>query len=708
MDAVTHRRSTPRLLLLLVVVAGALTAGAILQRDRALEQAYEDAADRAELYAATVFRGSLTPEDVVGPIPDDRRQELFAEVQAFVLTDPAVARVRLWGLGGTLLFSTDSADVPGDVSRDPALDTAASIDTASRLAVEEVSPSTVANDPEPTPLFQTFVPVRLPGATESSGVAEVEQFASVLEARADDPWWPVQVGAAAATALLASIALVSVARGTRARGGEPAPARVRRRDRGSDVAVADLRRRLELASTRAKEAEESARAHASQLQQVSARLESVERQSPDERVRELREALRLSEAERAMLRAGRPETVYEAEVRQLRAELREARARAKAAETVSAAKGDLSAIQTELAASVREVERAAERARVAEGRAEAAEEQARATGEFAVVAEQRIDALEAKLQEVTGLNDGTAGTDEELSALRAQLALAAQRVEELEHRAAQAEAELASYEAPTGEFLSSLEQRLTAAEERATQAEDRLRVFEEQADEEAGSSFRHTLGVRAAGRKLAAPTPATTQPEVDPEDALRRAIARGLRGPLTRATGLTLSLQGTVESSEGKSVVRQLTSALRRMDQLSADLHDVQRILDGSLTVNRRRTDVAALLTTTLEDAAHLEDRFLRLDAESLEANVDPVRLRQVVEGMLEAAKERTRAGAAIVVRARAIEGGLLISVEDDNKMPASIGPEMSLASRLAELIGAELVAEGSSFRLVLEGGGGT
>jgi hypothetical protein len=78
------------------------------------------------------------------------------------------------------------------------------------------------------------------------------------------------------------------------------------------------------------------------------------------------------------------------------------------------------------------------------------------------------------------------------------------------------------------------------------------------------------------------------------------------------------------------------------------------------------------------------------------------VRLRQVVEGMLEGARERTRSGAAIVVRARTSPEGVWIGVEDDNRTPPAIGPEMSLAARLAELLGTELVAEGSGYHVVL------
>jgi len=685
-----------RLLLLLVVVAGTLTAGAILQRDRVLEQAYQEAQRDAELWATTVVRSALVPSDLTAPILGERSQVLLGEIREHVLADPLVARVRLWAPDGTLLFSTDPADTPGQVRIDPVIDLALARGAWSRPAVEDVSPGTREPDPQPTPLFQTFMPVTLRGAVEPGAVSEIEQFAVALEEGADDPWWMVQLGATTATVLLALLAFVSLIRGSRRRGVRSTRAR---RAPGWDGTEGGSDAGLEEAIARAREAEGSAATYAAQLQAVTARLESVEGRSPDERIQELREALRRSEAERAMLRSGRPETVVEAELRQLRTALQDARSRAKAAEALVAGKGDLSAVQEQLSTAEREMERALERARVAEGRADAAEEQARLTVELTTAAEQRIDLLEAKLQEVASSGPLAAQDGSELAALREELAAATERASTLERRAA--DAETAAEEA-----LHALEERVASAEARASEAAQRVGVFEEEAAEH-GSSFRHTLGVRAAGRKLAAPAAQPVEePELEPETALRAAIARGLRGPLTRAAGLTLSLQGTV-GSEGKAALRQLSSSLRRLDQLAADLHDVQRIYDGTLPISRRRTDVTALLTTTLEEADQLqEDRLVRLDAERVQATVDPVRLRQVVEGMLEGARERTRAGAAIVVRARASLGGVWIGVEDDNRTPATIGPEMSLAARLAELLGTELVAEGSGYHLVLPSNG--
>lgn len=285
--------------------------------------------------------------------------------------------------------------------------------------------------------------------------------------------------------------------------------------------------------------------------------------------------------------------------------------------------------------------------------------------------------------------------DAGIAELRQRLAQANARVQEAEDRAARAEGRPVAG-SRLGELLRDLEARVEAAEAQAREAEERTRGFEDQAAE-GESRFRQRLGLSAT-RKLTGPAAVE---ESETEMDLRAAIARSLRSPLTRASGLTLSLQATTQSSEGKSVLRQLSSSLRRLDQLAADLHDAHRIINGSLRLKPRRTDMEALLTTTLDDATHLEDRLVRLDSEPVSAFVDPVRARQIVEAMLDAARDRTRAGAMILVRLREVETGARVAVEDDNKKAAAITSEMSFAVRLAELQGTEITVAGPSFVVV-------
>ncbi|HET6790625.1 MAG TPA: hypothetical protein VFI35_03455 [Actinomycetota bacterium] len=285
--------------------------------------------------------------------------------------------------------------------------------------------------------------------------------------------------------------------------------------------------------------------------------------------------------------------------------------------------------------------------------------------------------------------------DAGIAELRQRLAQANARVQEAEDRAARAEGRPVAG-SRLGELLRDLEARVEAAEAQAREAEERTRGFEDQAAE-GESRFRQRLGLSAT-RKLTRPAAVE---ESETEMDLRAAIARSLRSPLTRASGLALSLQATTQSSEGKSVLRQLSSSLRRLDQLAADLHDAHRIINGSLRLKPRRTDMEALLTTTLDDATHLEDRLVRLDSEPVSAFVDPVRARQIVEAMLDAARDRTRAGAMILVRLREVETGARVAVEDDNKKAAAITSEMSFAVRLAELQGTEITVAGPSFVVV-------
>jgi hypothetical protein len=704
--AIGRPSSTKRFLLLLVVLAASLLVLSTVQRDRALRQVFDEAQRRAVLYTGTVLRSFLRPDDVAGgELPPERAQALQAELRGFVLTDPAVVRVRLWAPAGTLLFSTDPADRPGEASSDEAIGLAVGGRVGSRLTEAPVSGPTVGSDGSAVSLFETFAPLRLPQAIGIAGASEIDQSAAVLQDRADDPWWIVRTVASAVTILLAFLAFISVARGIR-RPREEGTERRGRASRREGKAAGfegdhELQDRLAAATARAKEAESSAKSYATRVEELTRRLETVEGMSSDERIEELKEELRRSEAERAMLRAGRPETQQEAEMRRIRADLRDAQVRAKAAEALAGGADQVSVVQEQLAAAARQVDAAVERAKAAEGRADGAEDRARVAGELVTAAEQRIDLLEAKLQEIAEAGIAPA-EDPGATELRRQLEDARASAAELERRAVQAESALAAartvVEGPSEEALAALEQRVMAAEQQAREANSRARAVEDLGSERE-AAFRERLGMASSGRKYGV-APRTEEEEAVDLD-LRAAIARGIRGPLTRATGLVLSLQGAVGSAEGRDVLRQLSNSLRRLDRLAADLHDVERIADGTLPINRRKTDLAALVETTVDETDRLEDRLVRVDADRVQVSVDPDRVRQIVEGMLDAARERTRSGAAIVVRVRDTEAGARISVEDDNRTPAVIGPELSLAVHLAELHGTEITPDASSFRVV-------
>ncbi len=404
--------------------------------------------------------------------------------------------------------------------------------------------------------------------------------------------------------------------------------------------------RLQQATARATEAQRVARSFATRLKKVSTGLASVERESSDER--DMADAA-------------------EQQIDLLDEKLQEIGA----ATVDAAAMSELHELQRQLAETRRRADEMEERA---------------------VDAERRLKEIGAATVDAAAMS--------ELDELQRQLAETRRRADEMEERAVDAERRVsatASLPDPV-EVLQGLEERVVIVETLSTEAQERVRSFEEMAAE-GGSDFRQRIALTAARKRggSAPPVVRESKPELD----LRAAISRGLRGPLTRASGLSLSLQGTIESTEAKDTLRHLTASLGRLNQLAADLKDAHRIIDGSLPLNLRRTDIAALMNATLEDATHLEDRVVRLDAVKVHARVDPVRARQIVEGMLDAAGERTRSSASIVVRVHDMDAGVRVTVEDDSRSPASIGPELSLAVRLAEIHGTEITVDGSSFRVV-------
>ena len=100
----------------------------------------------------------------------------------------------------------------------------------------------------------------------------------------------------------------------------------------------------------------------------------------------------------------------------------------------------------------------------------------------------------------------------------------------------------------------------------------------------------------------------------------------------------------------------------------------MQRIVDGSLPLQRRRTD-PDLVATAVDESDLVEERVVRFDADAVHAFVDPERARQIVDGDAGRRARRTRTGSAIVVRIRDIDAGARVSVEDDNRSPRARPP---------------------------------
>jgi PAS domain S-box-containing protein len=207
-------------------------------------------------------------------------------------------------------------------------------------------------------------------------------------------------------------------------------------------------------------------------------------------------------------------------------------------------------------------------------------------------------------------------------------------------------------------------------------------------------------------------------------------VSHELRTPLSALLGMSLTLEreeADLSHEEGRELVRRLAANARKLDQLLADLLDLDRLGRGIIEPRRRQTDVGALVRRTVEASDLVGRRPIKLDTESVVVAVDGPKVERIVENMLANAARHTPVDTTIWVQVRAQGGGVLLVVEDAGAgVPAhlenwtlesprhasdanapGVGIGLSLVARLAELHGGRAWVEereggGASFRVHL------
>lgn len=163
-------------------------------------------------------------------------------------------------------------------------------------------------------------------------------------------------------------------------------------------------------------------------------------------------------------------------------------------------------------------------------------------------------------------------------------------------------------------------------------------------------------------------------------------LSHELRNPLSpiRASVYLLERKGLdpQTSARALAVISRQTEHLSR---LVDDLLDVTRITQGKITLAKARTDLSALLRSTVEDyRAVIEGAGIQLHLEGADspahADADADRIRQVVGNLLQNAAKATPPGGRIVVAMAPEDGLVRISVRDNG-----IGIEPSLLASLFE-----------------------
>jgi signal transduction histidine kinase len=154
------------------------------------------------------------------------------------------------------------------------------------------------------------------------------------------------------------------------------------------------------------------------------------------------------------------------------------------------------------------------------------------------------------------------------------------------------------------------------------------------------------------------------QRSADSRANLMQALAHDIRNPLTVIRGFSLTLQqGTVkEPGQQRVLLGRIAAQADSLLRLTTDLLGAARLEETGL--RRVPTD----LSQVVREAAAAVDtagRPLAVDAAHVMAEVDAVRVRRIVENLIVNAVRHTPPSTPIWVRLEALDGDVLLTVDD-------------------------------------------
>jgi uncharacterized coiled-coil protein SlyX len=595
----------------------ALLATVFLSRG-SIDDAEAQAQTRAVDWANTVLFDALAPEQVAEPILGPDYRELLITVQAGILSDDRAARVRIWNTDGALIFSDDQRDeIGGFVAQDnPQIEAALAGDTVSVPTDTSVAPkSGLAGSDER--LFQTFVPLRLVNQLGVSGVVQIDQRYSAVEAAASDVWQTVRLSLVIALTLAVVLFLFTLrARPAEVKSGEDAAAEPSRQDRKALERMAKTQDELRATVTRAEAAEA-----------VAAEAEATVGQGVT-RLRELEDRAAMAEERAASAEASLQEAVQratggEAPKRGVpgvgavaagaAAPVLEARLQTAEGDRERAVKAERRATEAEtriaaLEAKLGEAEDASAAATAADAKREAkGKEEQKAAAELRA-AQLELNDLKMKLVEAeAGLPDaqgklaahGTSSSDLE----QAQHARTTKELEVARAALSKGDAELAAARwaltaSEKGSVdVKAVEERATAAEARATEAETKLAEAQAALVQAEKRATDTTAEATEAATKLETTTTQATEFETKLSDAKKQAAEAA-----TRAADAEAKLAEAEERATAADA--KLAEAEKRATAVEAKLKEVEEIGEALATELETLHAERAKLTTAAGERA--------------------------------------------------------------------------------------------------------
>ncbi len=136
-------------------------------------------------------------------------------------------------------------------------------------------------------------------------------------------------------------------------------------------------------------------------------------------------------------------------------------------------------------------------------------------------------------------------------------------------------------------------------------------------------------------------------------DELITILAHDLRAPLTALKGRVLMLQMRARQDGHKAYLQEAAAmqrATNRLERMIADLMDTARLEQGIFTLTPTVVDLAALARETAAALQTDENEIVVRAPAALAAEVDPDRVRQVLENLLENARRHSPKGVAVIL----------------------------------------------------------
>ena len=147
-------------------------------------------------------------------------------------------------------------------------------------------------------------------------------------------------------------------------------------------------------------------------------------------------------------------------------------------------------------------------------------------------------------------------------------------------------------------------------------------------------------------------------------------VAHDLRTPLTRMRGTAeLALQAGAEPPAAREALADCVEESERVLSMLNTLTDITEAEAGMMKLQRARVDLCQLVREAVELYEYVaEERKVTVRAElpaPREANVDPVRMRQVIANLLDNAIKYTPAGGSVTVTVRDESERVVVLVRD-------------------------------------------